>query len=170
MNLIPNWLPELICVDGDFQAVLRRLYNIFYHDFIETKTRIETMDVWFDRTIKPGETYEDGFWHLIEREHISELARSFDPRRAERLPWCKPSLINCLDETFVKYWKNNEHGHTVCYVWLEHSDYVVILVERLLKATSNKPERKIAFLKTAYSIDGESKRRSLRRKYAEKTT
>jgi len=168
MSQRPDWLPDLICVDGDFQAVLGQLYNVFYRDFIETKVRLETMDVWFDRTINPGEIYENGFWHLVEREHVSGQPRSFDARRAERLPWCKASLTYCLDDRFVKYWKNKERNKVICYVWLEQFDYVVILDERTLKAKPSRPARKVAFLKTAYYIDGESKRRSLRRKYSER--
>jgi hypothetical protein len=168
MSFGPDWLPDTFCVDGEFRTILGQLYSLFYRDFVETKPRLESMDVFFDRTIKPGEVYEDGFWHLVEREHILGQPRSFDPRRAERLPWCKAAITNCLDEVFVKFWKNEERGQVVCYVWLEQHDYVIILTERVLKATTTKPEKKIAFLKTAYFVDGESKKRSLRRKYSER--
>lgn len=164
MNDRPDWLPDTISVDGNYSEVLNRLYNIFHTDFIENKPKLRSMQVWYNRTIKHGETYEDGFWHLIERDHEKGGIRTFDHRRAERLPWCSP-LLNCSSDPSVKYWICREKGKLICYVWLEDFDYVVILQKRILKAKDSLPERIIAFLKSAYYIDGESKKRALRNKY-----
>jgi hypothetical protein len=168
MNNLPTWLPEKICVDGAFDEVVGRLYSIFYRDFIERHPRLCDMKVWHDRKIKPGETYEDGFWHLVERDHENQGIRTFDPRRAERLPWCAPVLSNS-DKPQIKYWICEEKNRLICYVWLEDHDYVVILEKRNLPSRMingiQRPSVTIAYLKTAYHVDGDSRRRYFRKKY-----
>lgn len=168
MSSLPSWLPDMLCVDGDFNTIVNQLYNVFHQDFIQNHPSLSEMEVWYDKRVKPGETYEDGFWHLIERDHNSQGTRSFDTRRAERLPWCAPALNNYIQPQ-ITYWICNENGKMICYVWLEEFDYVVILEKRILPPKTvngvEKPARNIAFLKTAYHIDGESRRRSFRRKY-----
>lgn len=170
MSSVLDWLPPIVSVDGEFAKVVSELYNIFHQDFIENKPKLDSMDVWHDRKVKPGETYEEGFWHLIEREwgYNNPGERTLDSRRAECLPWCSP-VINHFEDKAVKYWICYEKSKYICYVWLEEYDYIVILQKQTLKAKVingiARKERQVAFLKTAYYIDGESKRRSFRRKY-----
>lgn len=168
MSQLPTWLPTTVSVDGNFDKVLVILYNIFHEDFVVRKPHLRGVQVWHDRRIKQGETYEEGFWHLITRDYSSDGTRTFDPRRAERLPWCAP-LINNSHHDFIKFWLCKEHKKLVCYLWLEEFDYIVIFEKRTLKARPGTPgavdSREIAFLKTAYHVDGESKRRYFRRKY-----
>ena len=172
MNELPDWLPDMICVDGDFTQVVSRLYNIFHRDFIETHPKLADMDVWHDRKVKDGK-YEEVFWHLIERDHNKQGSRSFDLRRAERLPWCAPTLNNSKKPQ-VRYWICAKNKKLTCYAWLEDCDYVVVLEKRRLSAKIangvEKPERTIAFLKTAYHVDGESQRRYFRKKYERRIT
>jgi hypothetical protein len=172
MRDLPRWLPEMICVDGEFHKVVGSLYNIFHRDFIEGHPKLTDMDVWYDRRIKPGETYEEGFWHLITRDYAKDGSRNFDPRRAEKLPWCAPTLNNS-EKPQVKYWVSDERGKLTCYVWLEDYDYVVILEKRTLPAKVVNSEQKLArtivFLKSAYHVDGDSNRRYFQRKYELRT-
>ena len=171
MNDKPQWLPDIICVDGDFRQVLSRLYNIFHQDFITNTPKLGDMDVWHDRRVRPGETYEEAFWHLIERDYKKDAIRSFDPRRAERLPWCAPTLNNS-EKPQVKYWICNEGKKLTCYAWLEDHDYVIILEKRTLPPKSvngiDKPAKTVAYLKTAYHVDGESRRRFFRKKFKQR--
>ena len=168
MSISLEWLPPIASVDGEFAKVIAGLYNIFHRDFLENKPKLDSMDVWYDREVKPGETYEEGFWHLITRDFAQDDSRTFDPKRAERLPWCSP-VINHFKHVAVKYWTCKEKSEHVCYIWLEGHDYVVIFEKKTLKAKVvngvELKERKIAFLKTAYYLDGKSKRRSLSKKY-----
>jgi len=68
MNEFPQWLPEMVCVDGNFNDIVSRLYNIFHRDFVENNPKLTDIEVWHDRRVMPGETYEVVFWHLIERD------------------------------------------------------------------------------------------------------
>ena len=168
MSELPPWLPKILCVDGNYNEVVNRLYNVFHNDFIQGRPTLTGIDVWYDKKVKVGETYEEGFWHLITRDFANDGNRVFDPRRAERLPWCAPTLNNS-DKPQIKYWICDKNKKLTYYVWLEDNDYVVILEKRTLPAKvvdgKEKPARIIAFLKTAYYVDGDSKRRYFRRKY-----
>lgn len=162
MTAAPNWLPDIISVSGEWREVLARLYQIFDRDFRQTGCKFETLPVWWDRR-KLDSPYEEGFWHLITKFDHDQRERLLDPRRAERLPWCKPTTMHS-DTPEVKVW-DYEAGNSKIrtYVWLENWDYIVILEKRQLRGG-----RSIAFLITAFHIRGNSTRRKLRRKYEDR--
>jgi hypothetical protein len=121
--------------------------------------RVQGLPIWWDRAVRPGEQYEEGFLHLVTRKDQRTGDRIFDPRRAERLPWCGPTITNCQDPC-VKMWDYQEGDRRVnTYIWLEEFDYVVLLRRQSMR------KRDVAFLLTAYHIDGPSVRRSFARKY-----
>ena len=154
----PQWLPEMVSTNGSWDDVLARFYAIFVRDFKKTQREFQTCPVCWDTRVLEG-AYEEGFWHLITRTEAKSQTRLFDPRRAERLPWCGPTISNCQDAA-VRIWDYQEsHGRLRTYLWLEAWDYVIILEKR------GRPERQLVFLITAFHVDGDSQRRSLRRKY-----
>lgn len=159
MNERPHWLPELFQTSGEWETVRTALYGVFTQDFIIGRPRFRTLPVWWDRRILAGEQYEEGFWHLITREEHSGGDRLFDPRRAERLPWCGPSIVR-VEETCYLVWDYKEgDGSVRTYVWYEGGDYLIVLQRRLFRLGE------VAFLITAHYIEGEGRRRSLRKKY-----
>jgi hypothetical protein len=159
MDQILEWLPETITVDGEWQGILFRLYRIFECDFKDTRRVFQALPVRWDTSILPGERYEEGFWHLITRDNHKTRERLFEPKRAERLPWCGPTITNSHHEA-VKVWDYNEGKKRVrTYIWLDTRDYAIILERRQTR------KRRIAFLITAFHVDGPSRRRSLLRKY-----
>lgn len=158
----PAWLPPIISLDGAWEDILKRLYKVFEQDFKRTKRILWNMEVWWDRTIRKELGYEEGFFHLIERENYSSGERLFDPRRAERLPWCGPTISNVTD-TAVKawYWLDRKRKVRI-YVWLKNFNYVIILEKRQFRIGT------VAFLVSAFHVDGPSKQRDLQRKYDER--
>jgi len=157
---MPDWLPAIVSVSGEWEQVLARLYSIFDRDFRQAGCRFEDRPVWWDRRKLDGSPYEEGFWHLITRIDHKLKERLLDPRRAERLPWCKPTMVNS-GALQVKAWSYKEaKGKIRMYLWLENWDYVIVLEKRQLRGGRN-----IAFLITAFYIEGEWTRRNLRRKY-----
>ena len=152
----PEWLPEIVNVNGEWDEILRRLYQIFDQDFRKSECAFEERQIFWDKRVVEG-PYEEGFWHLITKTASPTGERLPEPRRAERLPWCKPTLTNSRDSA-VKVWDHKE-GRTRTYVWLEHWDYVIVLEKRKQRIGE------IAFLITAFFVDGDSSRRNLRRKY-----
>lgn len=160
MSTLPRWLPKMICVDGDGDEVLRKLHQIFETDFKRFNRMLGQRRVWWDRQVREdGKGYEEGFWHLIARDDIRTSQRLFDPRRAERLPWCGPAISNYQDSA-VKSWDYREASSRVnTYVWLEALDYVVILRKKDFR------KYRVAFLITAYHVDGPSTRNRLSKKF-----
>lgn len=156
------WLPSMVSVNGDWTEVCRMLYGIYEADFIRTNRQFIGMPIWRDRRILPGERYEECFWHLISREDYSLGSRLPDLRRAERLPWCGPTISNAQAPE-VKVWDYLESsGKKRTYVWLEAWDYVIIIEKRRHRIGE------IAFLVTAYHVDGASVRLRLGKKFTKR--
>ena len=156
---MPSWLPEIVPVDGEWKQVLAALYAIFDSDFKQTKRCFQHRPVWWNRRVLPGDMYEEGFWHLIMKQDENTNARLFDPRRAERLPWCGPTISNSHDGEVMVWDCIEGSGRLRTYIWLQYWDYVVILEKRQQRVGE------VAFLITAFYVDGDSKRRDLQRKY-----
>lgn len=159
----PPWLPPVVPVGGDLGRVVRTLFNIFELDFVVARPRLGEMAIWWDQhpTQLEGVPCCLGYKHLVTRED-GTCIRQFDPPRAERMPWCKPMLTNSGDAG-VRMWRRLEPpNRTMIYVWLEHQDYFAVLEERHERIGT------VAFLITAYHVDGESVRHSLRRKWEDR--
>ncbi len=156
----PAWLPEMVKMDGEWEKILGILYRIFSRDFIQTKRDLDGRLVIWDERKLDGK-YDEGFWHIITTTDQFTGERLPDYRRAERLPWCGPSITNCRDVA-VKMWDYQEGSKRIrTYVWLENWDYVVVLEKR------RQRRGEVAFLVTAYYVSGDSTRRNLRRKYSQ---
>ena len=157
---MPDWLPDTVCVNGEWNDVVARLYNVFDRDFRQIECSFEGVPVWWDRRKLGGSPYEEGFWHLITRVDKASGDRLLDPRRAERLPWCKPTIEHSR-EPEVRVWDYREApGMIRTYLWLEHWDYVIVIEKRQLRGGP-----KVAFLITAFYVEGKSTKRRLQSKY-----
>jgi hypothetical protein len=151
-------------VEGPVEEVLQRLYRRFLADFEESSCVFQGLPVRWDRALIPvsGHSHERGFWHLVSREDQKARVRRFDPRRAERLPWCAPLLTNA-DDAAVLVWQYREgHGRTRTYVWLRHWAYVVVLEAIAIRTDE------VMQLVTAFHVDGPSTERAFRRKYEQR--
>jgi len=156
--MMPAWLPHIVRVDGTWEQTLVRLYHIFEIDFVQSHPSFENKQViWDDR--KLDDLFDEGFWHLITRKDGVTGERLPDFPRAERLPWCAPT-INHSRDPIVRNWDYEEaSGRIRSYLWLVDWDYIVILEKR------NQRRGVVAFLVTAYHVDGASTRRNLERKF-----
>ena len=155
----PEWLPDILCVDGEYRQVVAALYEVFQRDIKTSRLTLAGSQVWWDRRVLPGETYEEGFWHLITRKNWKTGQREHDPRRAERLSWCAPAIQHC-SEPVVKLWDYEESdGKIRTYLWLEDFHYVILFEKRMQK------KGPVAFMVTAYYVDNDGTRKSFQRKY-----
>jgi len=155
----PDWLPDIVSVDGEWNEVVARLYKIFEKDFKQTKPTFNGKEIWWDQRKLEGNAYEEAFWHLITKQDSKTGDRLLDNRQAERLNWCVPIIFNA-DDKAVKVWDFKEAGgYLRTYLWLEDFDYVVVLQKRKVRL------KEVYFLITAFHVDGESRRRNLRKKY-----
>ena len=143
------------------------LYAIFERDIKTSGLRFEQNPVWHDRRILPGERHEEGFLHLTtrdedvydkkQRRYVKQ--RLWDPRRSERLPWCKPTIENSRDAA-VQVWDFKEANDSIrTYVWLKALDYVIILERQ------EKRQGTIFVLITAFFVSHDAKRHDLESRY-----
>jgi hypothetical protein len=154
----PPWLPSLASVSGSRDQVISDLHQAFLTDFEHATCMCMGLPVLWDHSPTPEGKYELGFWHLITRLDERTKQRYFDPRRAERLPWCAPLLANATDAD-VLTWNSRERNRIRTYVWLRTNDYVVVLELR----TQDVGE--VFWLVTAYHVDGKDGRKRLQRSY-----
>lgn len=154
----PSWLPNSIDVDGVWERVLETLYSIFELDFIQSSPKFEARQIIWDERKIDGR-YEEGFWHLITKKDQSTGERYPDFPRAARLPWCAPTINNFHDPV-VRVWDYLEGSNRIrTYLWLQNWDYVVILEKR------EQRRGPVAFLVTAYYVEGDSTRKKLLKKW-----
>jgi hypothetical protein len=169
----PDWLPDIIPFQGNWDVFVRALYRVFDADFKSGSPRFRNRPLWHDRRILPDDPlgYEEGFWHLVTRDQWrynhqtrrreKERLPEFD--RAARLPWARPITRNETSEP-VLAWEFEEasrRGKAIrVYLWLKALDYVVIL-ERQSKRMGD-----IYMLVTSFLVEHEAKRRDLESRYA----
>lgn len=160
MTVELDWLPPILTLSGTWGEIVSSLYAIFEKDFKKGKPKFQHYVVWWDQRVLYGQRYKEGFWHLISTDDKNTGERIPDFRRAERLPWCAPTITNS-DDSAVKVWDYREgRGQLRTYVWLEDGDYCIIL-EKL-----KRPTQPAVMLITAFYVDGPSRRRSLQNKLA----
>lgn len=152
-------MPELFLLDGNWELTLQKLYKLFEQDFIVKERWYKGYQVTWD-TRKVDGIYDEGFWHLISKMDKFTGERIPDFRRAERLPWCGPTIDNESDVE-VKVWDYREKNKKIrTYLWLESWDYVIVLEKRRNKS--------FVILITAYYVEGPSTVRNLNQKYADR--
>jgi hypothetical protein len=154
----PDFLPPILDLRGTWEEILERLYAVFDRDFKRGAVYHRGMRILYNNRILPdGSNKEEGFWHVISKEDRGNGERLIDYRRAERLPWARPTMespergeIKVLDY---------DHGIKDIgvrrYIWLAEYDYVLIFQKK----------KKSLFWITAYHVDSERGRRDLSRRY-----
>lgn len=165
MTTAPSWMPDMVIVDGDWNIIFAQLVKIFDMDFRHGGCSFEGRPIWWDRNTEEwaGGYYEKGFLHIITRKDYAIGERLFDPRRAERLPWCAPTICNASDTNILVWDYREADGKRNTYIWLQAWDYAIILQKR-----PSKKFGEVAFLITAFYVDGKHKREDLQRKYAQR--
>lgn len=153
------WLPQLVSLTGTEQDNLAQLHQIFVTDFVRGRPSFLGLPVEWRRAPAPGTGYEDGFLHIVTRDDPRKGVRTFDRLRAERLSWCAAVLAHVGDPA-IKVWDYRKDRRLVrTYAWLEDHDYVVDMQKRTING------RRVAFLITAYHVDGPRSRRQLQLSY-----
>lgn len=156
---LPNWLPPLLEVSPWTDATVEQLYESFVRDFKGARLTIDG-----GRVSHIPDLEEDGkeaiFWHLIQKEDESTGVRLPDFARSARLPWAAAIISNANQPEVVRWDYTEAKGHINTYLWLKEFDYVVIL-----RRFGNGGRR----LVTAHCVDGEGTKRTLDRKFKQRT-
>lgn len=161
MTDMPVWLPPMLRLAGTWQEISSTLYAVFDRDFKKARPKFQACPVRWDERVLPGQNYEEGFWHLISKEEKDTGDRLPEFRRAERLPWCAPTITHSQESTVMVFDYMEGRGQVRTYVWLKDWDYCIIIqmVGR---------SRKVAMLITAFYVTGPSQKRSLQVKFDKK--
>jgi hypothetical protein len=170
---MPDWLPDIVCVDPWTQSTYDMLYRIFCRDIRDHDLRYFSNQVWIFLDMEDGR--EKIFWHLTTRfvktRKIPRRKKKFYPadqiyieegrfpdlRRCERLPWVR-ALIEKARESDVISWDYEEGNRTIkTYVWLKDLNFAVIM--------KKYPDSKRRLI-TSFYVDKVYKRKDFERKYA----
>ena len=133
MNDQPDFLPPVVSMDGSFEEIMERLYEIFRNDFIQNRAKHLGRDVAYNGVINESSQGKvEGFWHVVTRDDTTGTERLIDYRRAERLPWSKPLMESPYHEgiKFFSYDEGNTRKGIRNYIWFENGNYLVILKKR----------------------------------------
>lgn len=150
MDERPDWLPDLIEFEGDWNAFVEVVYTRFCDDLVHNK-------VWFRgdrvsvRRSPESQGKGFGFWHCVSEGGRHEESRVPDLDRCRRICWIRAIIENCSDPR-VDHWTNQRGRETNHLLWFDEQ-YLVVLAER----------SGYYLLKTAYLTEREHTRRKLRR-------
>ncbi|MBI4028003.1 MAG: hypothetical protein HY360_23665 [Verrucomicrobia bacterium] len=155
----PAWLPDLIGLDGSWERIRSRLYDIYTRE-IRRGLRFQGLPVIPDGR-KSEDEFEDGFWHVTSRTlkkynpkvRRMEVERIYDSKRSARLRWVVAIIQNATSpEVSVFESVDDKSGRLRTYLWLEEWGFVVILERRTLPKDP-KPDYNFYHLVTAFCVD-----------------
>jgi hypothetical protein len=154
---LPDFLPDLLCLDGNWEDyILPLLYGVFERDFKMSNLCFRGLPVGFSDKLDRGK--EESFWHITHKDKSEKgkiINRIFDPERSKRIHWVRPVIEN-HSEPCIKCWDYEEGDKRIrTYLWLEEQDFLVILEKRPKKY----------YLVTVFYVCYEKKREDLREKY-----
>jgi hypothetical protein len=121
------------------------MYDIYREDFFNDYVEIDGLEL----TLKSQKSWIKGFHempetfvHLVTREMTHGKPRTFDAKRANRIHWIKPILVQ-RDNPKINYFEKIDKGYLKQHYWFREKDFVVIL-----KAIKTK-----ILLVTAFYVD-----------------
>ena len=144
----PDWLPSLIEFEGEWNAYIDRVYEVYLSDFVRTKVSYKNSRVAVRR--EPESNGKgSGFWHCVSEGH-DEDRRVPDLARCARVPWIR-AIIENSEHELIDVWENSRRGNTNILLWF-NEEFLVVLSKR----------DGYVLLITAYSTDYERRRARLR--------
>lgn len=125
-----EWLPDLICCDGQWADTLARVYEVFTNDFLYGPCTCLGIQVRLREAPTIGGK-DRTFWHLISEGEDSgeEADRIADFKRCARMGWVRAILDNSADGRLNK-WEQLREGKRNQLIALPDFSYVVVLGRR----------------------------------------
>ncbi|OPX55945.1 hypothetical protein SAMN02745127_01124 [Oceanospirillum multiglobuliferum] len=130
MDVLPDWLPELIYLNdygGDWSQYFDEVYRLFCVDFVDDKPLFRGLRLGLKRHPEyAGKSAT--FWHMIS-EGSEESERTPDLRRCERITWPRAHIENDADSR-LKIWVEKRGPDKRVHIWHEKAEYLVVLNKR----------------------------------------
>ena len=112
---------------GDWRSYEEAIYAVFPRDFVASKPLFRGKPVYVERhPFSKGK--ERGFWHLVQEGPVEE-ERTPDLRRCERIGWIR-TIVEHAGEPAVKTWESRRKNKRRTLLWLEESEFLVVLENR----------------------------------------
>jgi hypothetical protein len=139
---------------GDWELYLRRQYEQFRADFIDSQPNVFHPKRWAIKRHPVSQGKEATFWHVTstgttEDERIPEM------RRMERLGWIRPMIDAIKRPEAVCSWVEVRNGDLRPNIALPDFSYIVVLSER----------NDYVMLWTAYFVEFAHQRERLKKKW-----
>lgn len=146
----------------DFEVCCKReeiydfLYNIFKSDFIDNRCYLANKIYINPQSHKKIDGKEEIFWHIISRKNTKTKKREFDKKRASRIRWIKPIILNYDSDEIKMFYHLEASGKIRLYLWAYKRDFIVIL---------QKLGSKDSYLVTSFYIDKNFNREDYNKRY-----
>lgn len=150
-----HWLPALVRFSdfgGNWSAYEDALFGFFRADFIDSKPSLPGRR-WAVKRHPESRGKPSTFWHCISAGK-SEEDRLPDMSRCERIRWPRP-MIDAYASGPVRCWRTTRGTANRIAIATHDFSYLIVLEDR----------RKYIMLWTSYCVEGNNKRRDLRREY-----
>lgn len=149
---LPEWLPEIIQWDGDWEKYVETIYDAYSRTYTEASPFYYRGMVVKSRKRPVANEKDGGFWHIIGGSNGEP-----EPRRCERVLWARAIIENSDDDRVLVWEEPSRHdgGVTDVVFWAKDLDYYVIIAKR----------NRYWVIRSAYCVVYESKRRQLERNY-----
>jgi hypothetical protein len=157
------WLPPLLDLPDDQDDAFAMLHAVFTRDFVDRRPSFRGCPVVWDDRRDPGDPYERGFIHIISKDGVP-----LDRLRASKLCWCCAIILNAACPTITVWDYQEGTRKTRTYLWLEDCDYVVVLERMMRWDRESRTSNRVYELITAYHVEGDSTRRSLKQKWSKR--
>lgn len=153
------YLPELFPTENFiYDRLIEELYQIYFENIMNYDLKFKDYPVRTNENIIEG-IYCEGFWHIVTKcISFSDKTRLVDYRRAERIVWINPLIIQ-FDFPEILYWveetiKSNNKKTIKHYLYYEHGQFLIVLEKRY----------NYFFMNTAFYVDSYN-RKKYRKKY-----
>ncbi len=150
-------LPDLITLEeykGDFHAYYEAVYEIFKHDFVDSKPVYRGKKLNLKKhPIVDGKEYT--FYHFTH-DGNDEKNRVPNLRRMERIGFPRPMIDNSTNPS-LKVWRNKRKNKNRILIFHEEERYLVVLDDRV----------NYILPWTAYYIEYDNRLKKLLREYEE---
>ena len=133
------WVPDCMYFDDydkDFKMYEEALYEVFKHDFLDSKPMFMGKPVQH-RKYPMENGKEEAFYHITCNDYCHVKDRSPDFRRSERIKWCRAFIekykcegYKCEDCDGMRVWTEWYRGKLQTCILSEEYRYIVILEER----------------------------------------
>jgi hypothetical protein len=144
--------------DKTEDEIIEFLYGIFKEHFINNNTFLADK-IYIDPKIDDKERGMDKpkiYWHIISKVNQRSKKREFDSKRACRIHWIKPIILNNQNPKIKLFYHLEKNEKIRLYLWADNVDFIVIL-QKLGRASS--------YLVTSFYIDRDYNKNIYEKRY-----